>query len=233
MAGPGPSDVPYAAEFEHVATKHCRTLTPAVVDDNMHKASQGYCYLRDKRSFSSALCNWPVHCGAKIKSTFNWKVLGVYLCLRSTFQLSAKPIFLCLQEHFEIQIFNSTFVVNTTFSRVGVGKQTSAPTGNGLTGYQARPSFADSCWAFALTNPSGLISRRFCRFLNSRRLVSAFSSASQTNILALVRQVSTPYRSTIVIELHWSWCRIQNLKQFLLAAPLQIWSSTITYGRRW
>ena len=41
MAGPGPSDVPYAAEFEHVATKHCRTLTPVVVDDNMHKASQG------------------------------------------------------------------------------------------------------------------------------------------------------------------------------------------------
>ena len=105
-------------------------------------------------------------------------------------------------EYFEIQVFDSIFVVNTTFSRVGVGKQTSAPTGNGLTGYQARPSFADSCWAFALTNPSGLISRRFCRFLNSRRLVSAFSSASQTNILALVRQVSTPYRSTIVIELH-------------------------------
>ena len=49
-AGPGPSDVPYAAEFEHVATKHCRTLTPAVVDDNMHKASQGYCYLRDKQA---------------------------------------------------------------------------------------------------------------------------------------------------------------------------------------
>ena len=50
MAGPGPSDVPYAAEFEHVATKHCRTLTPAVVDDNMHKASQAHCYLRDKQA---------------------------------------------------------------------------------------------------------------------------------------------------------------------------------------
>ena len=50
MAGPDPSDVPYAAEFEHVATKHCRTLTPAVVDDNMHKASQAHCYLRDKQA---------------------------------------------------------------------------------------------------------------------------------------------------------------------------------------
>ena len=107
-------------------------------------------------SFPSALCNWPVRCGAKITSTFNWKVFWVYLCLRNTFQLSAKPLFLCLQEYFEVQVFNSIFVVNTTFS--GVGKQTSAPTGNGLTGYQARPSFADSCWAFALTNPSGLTS---------------------------------------------------------------------------
>ena len=162
--------------------------------------------------------------------------LKSFLCVfvfAQHFPLSAKPLFLCLQEYFEIQVFDSIFVVNTTFSRVGVGKQMSAPTGNGLTGYQARPSFADSCWAFALTNPSGLTSRRFCRFVNSRGFVSAFSSASQTNLLALVRQVSTPYRSTIVIELHWSWCRIQNLKQFLLAAPLQIWSSTITYGRRW
>ena len=38
---------------------------------------------------------------------------------------------------------------------------------------------------------------------------------------------------TVVIELHWLWCRIRNFKQFLLAATAQIWSSTITYGRRW
>ena len=179
------------------------------------------------RSFSSALCNWPVRCGAKITSTFNWKVFWVYLCLRNTFQLSAKPLFLCLQEYFEVQVFNSIFVVNTTFSRVG--KQTSAPTGNGLTGYQARPYLPTAVGHLRSRIHLGSLPEGSAEFLNNRGLVSA----SQTNLLALVRQVSTPYKSTIVIELHWSWCHIQNLKQFLLAAPLQIWSSTITYGRRW
>ena len=181
-------------------------------------------------SISSLQLTCALRC-QDLKQVLLKSFLCVFMFAHQHFPIVCKTTTSCLQEYFEIQAFDSIFVVNTTFSRVG--KQTSAPTGNGLTGYQARPSFADSCWAFALMNPSGLVSSRFCRFVNRRGFVSAFSSASQTNLLSLVRQVSTPYRSTIVIELHWSWCHIQNLKQFLLAATLQIWSSTITYGRRW
>ena len=150
-------------------------------------------------SISSLQLTCALRC-QDLKQVLLKSFLCVFMFAHQHFPIVCKTTTSCLQEYFEVQVFNSIFVVNTTFSRVG--KQTSAPTGNGLTGYQARPSFADSCWAFALTNPSGLTSRRFCRSLNSRELVSAFSSASQTNLLALVRQVSTPYRSTIVIELH-------------------------------
>ena len=106
-------------------------------------------------SISSLQLTCALRC-QDLKQVLLKSFLCVFMFAHQHFPIVCKTTTSCLQEYFETQAFDSIFVVNTTFSRVG--KQTSAPTGNGLTGYQARPSFADSCWAFALTNPSGLTS---------------------------------------------------------------------------